>query len=176
MKKNSASRYSNLFSTTLVFSLISLQSFSQDLTASLGSPDRIHKVAYNSTNAPAEVNAKIMDSFKRFFAGAQSPVWEVLDNKYYAHFQSGDRQALAAFRKNGQIDYYVLYGTEKHLPAHEKSLVLANYTDFTITTTQYIVKNNVGTWLVTLESNKEIYKVKTNGEEVSVVERMRKVK
>jgi hypothetical protein len=176
MKKNLISRFYSLLSATLFLSLISLQSSSQELTASLRSPAKVHAGASVSTKTPAAVNAKVLNAFKRSFAGVQNPFWEVSNNNYFAHFQSDDRQALVAFRKNGRIDYSVLYGVEKHLPAHEKSLVHANFTDYEITATQHIVKNNANTWLVTIESNSDIYKVKVKDDEVSVVERMTKVK
>jgi hypothetical protein len=176
MKKNSISRFYTLLSVTLVFSLVSLQSSSQDLIAVMHSPAKTHTGTSLSTKTPAAVTAKVMDSFKRSFAGIENPFWEVSNNVYYAHFQSGDRSALAAFSKNGRINYTILYGTEKHLPAFVKSVVQSNYPDYVVTATQYIVKYNVGTWLVTLENNKEIYKVKVNGDDVYLVEHMKRAK
>jgi hypothetical protein len=176
MKKILISRIYSVLSATVVFSLITLQSSGQDLTASIGSPAKVHAGASISAKTPAAVNAKVMNSFKRSFASVQNPFWEVSNNNYYAHFQSDDRQALVAFRKNGRIAYSVLYGVEKHLPAHEKSLVQENYPGYMITATQYVVKNNVNTWLVTLESNRDIYKVKVKDDDVNVVERIKKVR
>lgn len=176
MKKNVISRIYSLVSATLFLSIISLQSSGQALTASVKSPVKAYAASTIRTKVPAAVNEKVLNSFQHSFAGAHNPFWEVLNDEYYAHFQSNDRQALAAFRKNGRIDYTIYYGTEKHLPAYEKNLVQSNFTGYTITATQQIMKNNVEAWLVTLENKKDIYKVKVEDDEVSILERITRMK
>jgi hypothetical protein len=173
MKPNFMSRVFTLLSVTIALSLASSQASGQVLTASVQSSAMMNTEVPTNTTAVSE---KVLHSFERSFATAKSPIWEVSDKNYIAHFQAEDRQALVAISKNGRILYTILYGTEKHLPAHEKSLVQENFADHVITATQNILQNNTSLWLVTLESKKDIYKVKITDGEVSILEHMTKLK
>jgi hypothetical protein len=60
----------------------------------------------------------VLNAFKHAFGNAENVKWEVSNRNHIAHFQLEDRQALVAFWENRNINYTILYGTDKHLPIH----------------------------------------------------------
>ena len=170
MKQKTKYSVYGLLTIAMVFSLASSQVSAQALSASLQSSDKRY------TEASTAVNRKVLHSFQRTFDRAENLNWEVSNNNYIAHFRLEDRQALAAYWRNGNINYTILYGTEKHLPIHEKSLVQENFNDYRITATQHIIMNNSDTWLVNVENDRKFYKLKIEHDEVVILECLRKVK
>jgi hypothetical protein len=170
MKKKTNYSIYGLFTIAIAFSLATSQVSAQALSASLQSSDPI--IAEAST----AVNTKVLNAFERSFANAESPKWEVSNNHYVAHFRLEDRQALVAFWRNGNINYTILYGTEKHLPIHEKSLVQENFSDYKITATQHVIQNNANTWIVNVENDRKFYRLKIVEDEVVILECLKKMK
>ena len=124
----------------------------------------------------SSVDAKVLKAFNKHFKNIDNQKWYLVNQDYLASFPVSDRQVMAWFSKNGQMNYAVYYGSEKHLPAQEKKMVESNYGDYLITATQEIQSPTGTAWVATLESHATILKVKITENGLEEMERIKKSK
>jgi hypothetical protein len=178
MKKHLASRFWSCLLVSLVFNSAFAQPNKQIIPASFTSPNTTTVTSNTKVAAAtsAVVNAKVQRAFGRFFQEGTTPYWSVDSKCFIAKFKLGDRCALASFDKNGHLYYTILYGSAKHLPLAEKSLVQSNYRDYEITFTQEMITDEFKLWLVSLENCKNILKVRVMNGEIDELEHLQKSK
>lgn len=131
-------------------------------------------VPNGSATTSSTVEAKVIRSFNKHFKNVDNQKWYLINQDYLASFPVKDRQALAWFRKNGQMTHAVYYGFEKHLPEIERKMIESNYEDYSIGATQEIHSVSGTAWVATLENSKSIVKVKITDNGLEEMERIKK--
>ena len=149
---------------------------SNPVTSPVGESEYIsNEVKTNKLNAEA-ISSKVMRSFVKAFDKTENVNW--YDDKGYhlASFQSDDRRALAWFNKKGYMSNSILYGTEKHLPAAEKQQLQSAYEDYDIIATQEVMSRNTTAWIVVVQNEKKLIRLRLMGGEIEQLEKIQRTK
>lgn len=170
MKKINLSKLVSLLAAALAISPVFAQSNEPVVAAAFRSPSTPVVRPSTTEPAPAAVNAQVQRSFGRSFKGIATPHWYAHTNSYVAEFKTEGRRTLATFDPRGRLTCTVVYGTAKDLPTAERSQVEALYKAYKITAVQEVILPDNKLWVVTVESCRDIIKVRLLDGEVMELE------
>jgi len=115
-------------------------------------------------------NIKVDRDFAKRFINAKSISWKVSGKEYIATFKVHDRLGVAWYAKSGKLYCVNYYGTYKDLPVAEREIIAESYPDYHVTATLEIHKDDITTYVVTIQSCKMQKKVKIINEEIEEME------
>jgi hypothetical protein len=122
---------------------------STHLSGTTATPD--FEVRSHKSHVGVYVRAKVMRTFLQYFEDATEVHWNLSENRYLASFKNEGRLSKALFALNGNLLYYIRYGTEKDLPHDVRRSVKSLYPEHTIGTVSEVDSNNRKAWMVNLE-------------------------
>ncbi|WP_026898054.1 hypothetical protein [Daejeonella oryzae] len=128
------------------------------------------EVTVTSGNVPEKVD----EAFKTTFKEAEDPKWYAANKNYLVRFLMNDMKNQAVFKKNGNIIYQIAYGYEKDLPEDVSSLVKRKYPDYEIVVAFNVKQDERNIWVVNMENEKNMIKVRVEDGEINMAERTRK--
>jgi hypothetical protein len=113
-----------------------------------------------------EVYQNILDEFEKKFAGAKDIKWSTLDQSFASTFNMDDQQCRAMFNLQGNLEYKIGYGKEKHLPIDIRKAVNSMYAEFIISSVIEVEEAQRTFWVIALEDDKHLISVRVENNEI----------
>lgn len=155
-----------LFISAVTATLFSFNLLAQDVAMTSRS---IGVENYTNTSTP-NVNVKVARAFVKNFGNAENVNWKEKKDEYIAEFNLDGRLVMAWFKKTGNLYVANYYGSAKHLHDQQVELIKESYAGYSIVaTTEVNVKGN-SAWIVTLQNDRYVRKVRIAGETLEEVE------
>ena len=129
-----------------------------------------------SGTGPEKVTPKVKAVFEKNFTQASDVNWEKKEDFYFASFKLNATETSAAYNENGE-----LLGTSRviatsDLPLNVGLAISSKYEGYTIEkTATELTYEGVTSYYITVENNKQILRVRCNGEgDVEVTHKTKK--
>ena len=119
-------------------------------------------------------NIKVERSFTSYFGENAENNWSKVGKDFLNHFHVNGLPANALFRKNGELVYLIMYGTEKNLPADIRNIVKREYYDYNITMAIEVKEDNRDIWVIKLDNTSEQITVRVEDNEMEQTQQFKK--
>jgi hypothetical protein len=124
----------------------------------------------------AEINAKVLESFKTEFATAKEVSWSDVGSYYKAEFTFNGQHVNAYYSKEGELLGLTRYITSVDLPLALQTSLKKTYGDFWISDLFETTKDTSTTYYITLEdADTQIVLKASAGDSWSVYKKIKKV-
>jgi hypothetical protein len=123
-----------------------------------------------------DVNINAVRDFSKNFKNASGVKWVKHENGASVYFAVDGVKMRSTYNTKGRKEYTLKYYDEFSLPTNVRHLVRSTYYDYRIAIATEVIRNEHVSYLVKMENDKEFLTIKVDDGELSVFEKMTKVK
>ena len=117
-----------------------------------------------------EIKKSVLKDFKRTYGNIQSARWFKTSNGYGVSFQQAGISTRVFYTGNGAVDARIKYYFEDGLPSHVRSVVGANFYDYSISHVAEVQKGDVTAYVIKIQNSKYVKSVKVIDGEWELIE------
>jgi len=150
------------------------QASADKTTASKDAVTYINPDEFSPTIPNTEIKKSVLKDFKRSYGENNSARWFKTSKGYGVSFKQSGMSTTIFYTANGAVDSKVNYYFEDRLPAYVRSLIGANFLDYSITHVAEVNKNDVTAYVVKIQNEKYVKAVRVIDGEWEVIESLSK--
>lgn len=135
----------------------------------------LETVTIKGNTTKAVVSERVSNSFNELFKAATAPQWFEVNKRFVVNFILNDQKNKAVFTKAGELVYHLSYGTEKDVPDEIRKKIQNQYEDYNITSGIKVRTADVMLWVLNIENSKQILVIRAADDDISVIDRIKKV-
>ncbi|WGQ12415.1 hypothetical protein QG516_12345 [Pedobacter gandavensis] len=135
----------------------------------------LETVIIKGNTTEAVVSERVSNSFNELFKEATAPKWFEVNKRFVVNFILNDQKNKAVFTKTGELVYHLSYGSEKDVPDQIRKKIQNQYKDYNITSGIKVRTANVTLWVLNIENSKQILVIRAADDDISVIDRIKKM-
>lgn len=117
-----------------------------------------------------EIKKSVLKDFKRTYGNIQSARWFKTVKGYGVSFKQTGISTTVFYTSSGAVDSRVNYYFEDRLPSHVRSVIGANFFDYSISHVAEVQKGDVTAYVIKIQNSKYVKSVKVIEGEWELIE------